>query len=73
MVEFLSPNALRTVFSLFTQSLNKQTLILCVTNVFYIGILRNDASVTTVVWQANNCEASSCFQARRLFDSPLIY
>jgi hypothetical protein len=73
MVEFLSPNTLRTVFPLFTQSLNKQTLIRCVTNVFYIGILRNGFSVTTVVWQANNYEASSCFQAHHLFDSLLIY
>lgn len=73
MVEVLSPNALRTVFPVFTQTLDKQTLILCITNVFHIGILRNDVSVTIVVWQASNCKAISCFQARHLFDSPLIY
>lgn len=73
MVDVLSPNALRNVFPLFPWTLNKQTLILCITNVFCIGILRNDVSVTILVWQANNCDASSCFQVRHLFDSPLIY
>ena len=73
MVEVSSPNALRKVLSRFPWTLNKQTLILCITYVFYIGILRDDVSVTILVWQANNCDASSCFQARHLFDSPLIY
>ena len=73
MVEVLSPNSLRTVFPLFTQTMNKQTPILCIINVFFVGILRNDVAVTIVVWQANICEASSCFQARHLFDPPLIY
>lgn len=45
----------------------------CITNVFYVGISWNDLCVTIAVWQANNCEASSCFQALHLFYSPLIY
>ena len=73
MVEVLSPNAVRTVFPLCAQTLNKQTLILCITNVFYIGILRNDVSLAIVVWQANDCVVSSCFQSRHLFNFPLIY
>jgi hypothetical protein len=77
MVEVLFPSALRTVFPRFTETLNNQTLILCITNseryVFCIGILPNDVSFTIVVWQANRSEVSSCFQAHHLFDSPLIY
>jgi hypothetical protein len=67
MVEILSLNALRTVFPLFTQ-----TLILSITNVFYIGILRNDVSVTIVVGRPTIVKSAVVFK-HAIYSIPLSF